>query len=319
MKRKVIKAAIIAALVFLFSYTPGAQGFVGPYGGCNDTDRTLYLTEPRLTGDDVLELQERLQQLGYYKGKLDGVFGEKTHAAVKHLQADTKMNVTGQVGPATWTKLSKGIKAPPVITNSAGSEKPDALVSILIDTNKKKLTLLNDGQPVKTFPCAVGKAETPTPIGEWTIVHKGGNWGDGFGVRWMGLNVPWGIFGIHGTNKPYSIGSAASHGCIRMFNEHVLVLYDKVTVGTPVKIIGEPEMPPHAKFRRSMHIKASGPDVVQVQLKLKEKGFLMGSADGRFGPGTELAVKFFQVREGLKDTGIVEKETYEALGIDTQR
>ena len=47
------------------------------------------------------------------------------------------------------------------------------------------------------------------------------NWGGGFGTRWLGLNVPWGIYGIHGTNQPWSIGTQASAGCIRMFNRHV--------------------------------------------------------------------------------------------------
>ena len=36
--------------------------------------------------------------------------------------------------------------------------------------------------------------------------------------RWLGLNVPWGNFGIHGTLDPYSVGWASSHGCIRMNN-----------------------------------------------------------------------------------------------------
>jgi len=181
------------------------------------------------------------------------------------------------------------------------------------------LTLLEDGEPFKTFPCAVGKPSTPSPVGEWKIVHKGGKWGGGFGDRWMGLNVPWGVYGIHGTNKPYSIGTMASHGCIRMFNEHVRILYPYVEIGTHVKIINGPALPPGAKYRKSMKKNATGPDVVQVQLALKEKGFLIGRADGRFGPATELAVKFFQVKSGLEDTGVVDEEIYSALGIDTSK
>jgi peptidoglycan hydrolase-like protein with peptidoglycan-binding domain len=68
-----------------------------------------------------------------------------------------------------------------------------------------------------------------------------------------------------------------------------------------------------------MKEEAMGPDVVQVQLALKEKGFLLGRADGLFGTVTELGVKFFQVRAGLKATGVVEQETYSALGIDLQK
>lgn len=316
LKRRFLKYAFITAFVFLMASCPAVQGFTAFHGGCTATDRTLYLTDPRMTGNDILELQERLAELGYYKGKFDGVFDEKTDEAVKKAQADSKMKPTGQVGPATWEILSAGIKAPPVAVKASDAEKPRGEMSILINTNEKTLTLMEDGKPYKKFPCAVGKPSTPTPIGEWTIVHKGGKWGGGFGARWMGLNVPWGVFGIHGTNKPYSIGTAASHGCIRMFNEHVVILYPLVEEGTPVKIVGDPPMPPRARFRKSMRKDATGPDVVQVQLRLIEQGFLLGRADGRFGTATELAVKFFQVRKGLEATGVVEEETYQALGID---
>ena len=76
---------------------------------------------------------------------------------------------------------------------------------IVIDTKSCHLTFYRDGQAVKSFPVAIGTRKTPSPIGEWKIIHKGGSWGGGFGARWMGINVPWGIYGIHGTNKPGSI------------------------------------------------------------------------------------------------------------------
>ena len=42
---------------------------------------------------------------------------------------------------------------------------------------------------------------------------------------------------IHGTNEPESIGNAASNGCIRMINEHVIDLYGRVKVGAPVVVL----------------------------------------------------------------------------------
>lgn len=44
-------------------------------------------------------------------------------------------------------------------------------------------------------------------------------------------------YAIHGTNAPSSIGHSVSHGCIRMLNEHVIDLYDRVSIGTPVSVI----------------------------------------------------------------------------------
>ena len=105
--------------------------------------------------------------------------------------------------------------------------KPEGEMMIVVDTIQLKLTLYVDGEPYKTYPVAVGRPNqfTLSPVGEWRIVHKSRNWGGGFGTRWMGLNVPWGIYGIHGTNKPWSIGTRASAGCIRMFNRDVEELY----------------------------------------------------------------------------------------------
>ncbi|OYW62310.1 MAG: hypothetical protein B7Z31_01285 [Rhodobacterales bacterium 12-65-15] len=42
---------------------------------------------------------------------------------------------------------------------------------------------------------------------------------------------------IHGTTEPWSIGQSVSNGCIRMLNEHVIELYDRVPVGTPVTVL----------------------------------------------------------------------------------
>jgi lipoprotein-anchoring transpeptidase ErfK/SrfK len=52
-------------------------------------------------------------------------------------------------------------------------------------------------------------------------------------ARWLGVN---GAVGIHGTGEPWSIGTRASHGCIRMRVPDVIDLYDRVPIGTPVLI-----------------------------------------------------------------------------------
>ncbi|NLO90171.1 MAG: L,D-transpeptidase family protein [Clostridia bacterium] len=317
MNRRTLTLVFFLTFLFVFFLlTPSLIAGEQPQCSCINESRFLYLAQPNITGSDVAELQQRLKVLGFYIGKVDGIYGPKTHEAVKNFQEKARLNPSGKVDAATWNALARGAEAPPVSGNPG--DKPPGKVSILIDTNKKTLTVLSDGKTFKTFPCAVGKSSTPTPVGEWKIIHKGGNWGGGFGTRWMGLNVPWGIYGIHGTNKPYSIGTAASHGCIRMFNQHVETIYPWVSIGTPVKIVGEPIMPPDKGFRKVMERGAVGPDVVQVQLRLKEKGFLMGSADGRFGALTELAVNFFQAKNGLECTGIVDEKIYKALGIDVK-
>ena len=61
-------------------------------------DRTLYLRSPNLRGDDVLDLQHRLNELGFEVGKEDGIFGRRTQAAVVDFQRNVGEGADGIVG-----------------------------------------------------------------------------------------------------------------------------------------------------------------------------------------------------------------------------
>jgi lipoprotein-anchoring transpeptidase ErfK/SrfK len=66
---------------------------------------------------------------------------------------------------------------------------------------------------------------------------KGGSPSNPLGYRWMGLSIKGGsIYGIHGNSSPYSIGTNASHGCIRMINSDVEELFDMIPINTAVWI-----------------------------------------------------------------------------------
>jgi N-acetylmuramoyl-L-alanine amidase len=70
-------------------------------------DRTLYLRSPWSRGDDVRELQRRLNALGFDAGKEDGLFGPSTHDAVLEFQRNTGADVDGIVGPTTTEALAR--------------------------------------------------------------------------------------------------------------------------------------------------------------------------------------------------------------------
>ncbi|KKM10937.1 hypothetical protein SY88_11135 [Clostridiales bacterium PH28_bin88] len=277
--------------------------------GCDDNNRVLFYSHPVTVGPDVEELQLRLGQLGFYHGPVDGVFGEQTERAVRALQAAYRLAADGRVGPATWDAL--GIGLAPAVTKNPPS--PSGKVEIVVDMDKRTLTITSDGQPYRTYPIAVGKSKTPSPVGEWKVNHKSTNWGGGFGTRWIGINVPWGIYGIHGTNKPWSIGSSASHGCIRMHNRHVEEIFPWITVGTRVRVVGQPKFFPGYR-RRTIRPGASGQDVVLIQVRLQDMGLYWGGADGRYGQMTQLAMKYFQLLAGLPADGVIDEQSYKALG-----
>lgn len=186
---------------------------------------------------------------------------------------------------------------------------------IVVEKRYLRLTLYRDGNVLKQYTVAIGKPETPTPVGEWKIINKGGKWGGGFGARWMGINCPWGIYGIHGTNKPDSIGRKSSHGCIRMHNRNVIELYNLVQVGTPVHIIGEL---PKVVFRKNYRRGSVGEDVLRLQFALRDLGFNPGPADARFGDGMEQAVCKLQQFYGLSVTGNITPNEQFILGVESK-
>ncbi|MDF2541709.1 MAG: hypothetical protein K0S47_1427 [Herbinix sp.] len=114
--------------------------------------------------------------------------------------------------------------------------KPDSY-SITVNLTQHKLTLFKNGKVFKSYPIAIGKPSTPTPRGTYRIINEAINPGGPYGARWLGLSVPGGGYGIHGTNNPRSIGKNVSNGCIRMYNNDVTELSNLVGVGTVVKII----------------------------------------------------------------------------------
>ena len=142
---------------------------------------------------------------------------------------------------------------------------------ILVDVEDSKLFLFENDELIKTYKCSGGKMSTPSPIGTWTIISKA-KWGEGFGGSWMGLNVPWGKFGIHGTLDTYSVGWASSHGCIRMNNSEVAELYKIVSIGTKVTIV-DGVYGAFGKGLRDLKSGMYGSDVMEIQKKLKELRF----------------------------------------------
>ena len=126
---------------------------------------------------------------------------------------------------------------------------------ILVSIPDRKLAVLESGRVVKVFATAVGTPRTPSPTGTYKIAvripdptwyAKGKVVGPGkcnqLGTRWLGLSLKG--YGIHGTNRPASIGRPESHGCIRLRNRDVEELFEMVSVGDAVELYGErtPEM-----------------------------------------------------------------------------
>ncbi|MBP6058021.1 MAG: L,D-transpeptidase family protein [Nitrosomonas sp.] len=125
------------------------------------------------------------------------------------------------------------------------------------------------GEPQKviTHPVGIGRVEWKTPEGTTRIVSKKENpaWIPPLSIRKehakngdplpavvppgpdnpMGTHVlkfDWPSYAIHGTDKPPSIGLRGSHGCLRMYPEDIVTIYNEVPVGTPVRVVNQPRL-----------------------------------------------------------------------------
>ena len=171
---------------------------------------------------------------------------------------------------------------------SAAAAAPERLL-LWVDLDAKSLMLYENGKAIRQYPIAAGASGTPSPIGVFRVSSRFIPEMSGFGTRFLGLSVPWGSYGIHGTNKPESIGQNASHGCIRMNVRDMETLFPLVSNGTKVVITGGPYGPLNWGWR-TLKEGDRGADVKQLQLRLIQRGLLWGGADGVFGPATRRAV-----------------------------
>ncbi len=110
----------------------------------------------------------------------------------------------------------------------------DNMYKIKIELSSRRLFLSGDKNIIGIYPVAIGKPSTPTPTGNFKVLNKINNPGGVLGTRWLQFTPQ--QHGIHGTNKPWLIGQAVSNGCVRMYNQDVEKVYDKVTIGSPVII-----------------------------------------------------------------------------------
>ena len=186
---------------------------------------------------------------------------------------------------------------------------------IVVDADVQRVYFYREGELIRSWPCAVGKTATPSPLGVFRINGKHANWGTGFGTRFLSIDCPWGKYGIHGTNRPGSIGWNASHGCIRMLNRDVEELYQLVQIGTKV-IIERSSFGNLADGLRVLRPGDRGSDVYELQLRLRNAGCYWGFPDGVFGEATRRALLCFRKECSLPEDDTADWAVYAALGME---
>lgn len=186
-------------------------------------------------------------------GSLSVVQAENGYKLRDNLLSD-QLHSLLDTGRGNRTLVAKVNVTKPSVTTAEVAEKYPTYLTV--DRSTYQLKLWKNLELAKTYTIALGAVGYETPGGLYSIQSKqvdpvwnvpNSDWaGDLAGqtipggvpenplkARWLGVN---GAVGIHGTSESGSLGSAASHGCIRMGVDDVIDLYDRVDVGTPIYI-----------------------------------------------------------------------------------
>ena len=141
---------------------------------------------------------------------------------------------------------------------------------LVLHRGRRQLLLIDQGQLLARYPVAVGMEGWETPAGRFSVINKvsepdwnhpqtgeivpGGTEKNPLGSRWIGfyrdcvgrkgfdgermLDIKGcTTAGFHGTPHRWTVGHAVSHGCVRLFDEHIQELYGRVRRGTPVTVL----------------------------------------------------------------------------------
>ncbi len=240
------------------------------------------------SGQKVRELQQRLKDLGYYTGSVDGSFGSGTETALRTFQQNNGLTVDGVAGKNTLTQLNSS-NAKPLVTTAPTSfyatsrptpltytpSTPSTYKTLQLGSSRSEVTpLQNRLKELGYYSGSVtGQYDQATMDAVTAFQQRNGQWVDGVAgedtqrALYSSAALPFGSTKVQATSSAY----------------------------------------------RTLKLDMSGDDVKQLQARLQALYYYNGSLDGKYGTTTELAVKVFQQRNGLTVDGIAGSGTQTKL------
>ena len=265
-------------------------------GGTTVTDATgsagvSYTTlKAGMSGDAVKLMQQKLKDLGYYGGAVTGSFGNVTWEAVRAFQRANGLTADGVAGQKTLEKLYATVSngTQDSAASGSGSANTGAASDTTADTTLTlKVGMSGDAvkqmqQKLKDLGYYTGSVTGSFGNVTWEGVRK---FQKANGLTADGVAGPKTLAALYGTMGGTSTGSGTGTGSTTTGSS------DTVTVNA------------------TLQVGSRGTDVKNLQTRLKELGYLTGSADGVFGTATETAVKAFQKANSLTSDGVAGPKT----------
>lgn len=240
-------------------------------------------------GSDVKRLQQRLKDLGYYTGSVDGKFGQGTESAVRDFQAAHKLTVDGKAGKSTQTTLygsnakkktastvtakptgGSGTKATPKPSTSSYTNGKTDIYLEVGSNNAKQIKIMQNRLIVLGYLSGTADGE-------------------------YGATTEAAVKAFQDRNGLYADGKAGPQTLAKLYS-------DSAKKASSV-----------AGHLGSLKAGMNGSAVRTLQKNLRTLGYYDGSVDGDYGSGTEAAVSAFQRANGLKADGVAGKATLNAI------
>lgn len=250
----------------------GVIGTSAATAGTTSAYRSLDLND---TGSDVLAVQRKLQELGYYDGELTGTYGNLTKEAVRQYQKQNGLGADGIAGEKTQTKL----------LGEAGSTTSTTTVTTTLREGSSGNDVLTLQQKLKDLGYYTGEL-----TGNYGSLTKEA-------VRLYQRANDLGSDGIAGPKTLSKLNATPSTGT-------------GSTTGTTSSGVTDES---NKVTNQVLRYGDRGDVVRNLQQRLKDLGYLAGSADGVFGQATETALRSFQTSNGLDADGIAGSKTQTVL------
>ena len=240
----------------------------------------------------VSQLQQRLQEIGYNVGSVDGIYGKRTAEAVRAFQADSGLRADGITGPATISALEDTDLQYPVSRASA--------VSTTVNTASGSAGSLNAGLSEDS----VMELQSLLRLAGYNVGASDGIFGarTDAAVRAFQSNMGLRPDGIVGRATMAALGMGTTNGMGTNYGTETDNGYTQQrTSGT------------YTAAETVQQENSSTYNTADIQRLLLDAGYSAGSIDGVLGTRTESAIRAFQAGHGLNPDGVVGPATLQAL------
>ena len=293
---KIYSTSAISASAAANGAVSGSTTVTPPTTGTSASGVIYETLKSGMESEGVRQMQLKLKELGYYTGSVTGRFGNLTWDAVKKFQKANGLKADGIAGQKTLEKLYSTVAPETGNTSDSVTQTPPATDN---STNTDTETKVDTSNADTTLTLKVGMKSDAVKQMQQKLKDLGyytGNVTGKFGnVTWEGVRKFQKAKGLtaDGIAGPKTLAALYATNVTPDTNTNTSK--DEVTVNA------------------TLRVGSRGEDVKSMQKRLKELGYLTGSADGVFGTGTEAAVKVFQTANALYSDGVAGPKTLNRL------